>query len=68
MTTTLVLALPDFSQPFTIECDASNIGIGAVLLQNNKPITFFSRAMAMRHRHLLAYEKELIGLVKAIKH
>ncbi|KAF2288863.1 hypothetical protein GH714_019917 [Hevea brasiliensis] len=43
-------------------------GIGAVLLQNNKPVAFFSRAMAVRHISLPAYEKELIGLVKAIRH
>ena len=34
MTTTHVLALPDISQPFVIECDASDLGIGVVLLHN----------------------------------
>lgn len=68
MTTTPVLAFLDFSQPFVIECDASDLGIGAVLLQNKRPIAFFSRVLARRHQPLPAYEKELIGLVKAIRH
>ena len=34
MITTHVLALPDISQPFVIECDASDLGIGVVLLHN----------------------------------
>ncbi|XP_058008100.1 uncharacterized protein LOC131182808 [Hevea brasiliensis] len=68
LTSTPILVLPNFDLLFVIECDASDTGIGAVLLQNNKPVAFFSRAMAVRHISLPAYEKELIGLVKAIRH
>ncbi|KAF2309076.1 hypothetical protein GH714_000340 [Hevea brasiliensis] len=43
-------------------------GIGAVLLQHNRPVAYFSRSLAARHQNLPAYERELIGLVKALKH
>ena len=34
LTTTLILVLPDFSQPFKLHCDALKVGIGAILSQN----------------------------------
>ncbi|KAL4366769.1 hypothetical protein GQ457_05G003480 [Hibiscus cannabinus] len=63
-----VLKLPNFQEEFVIECDASGSGFGAVLQQKGHPIAFFSRKIAERHFKLAAYERELIGLAKAVTH
>jgi hypothetical protein len=61
-----LLHMPDFSKRFIVDCDASGTGFGTVLHQGDGAIAFFSRAVAPHHQKLPAYERELIGLVKAV--
>lgn len=68
LVSTPVLHLLDFTKPFTVDCDASGAGFGAVLHQVGGPIAFFSRAVAPHDVKLAAYERELIGLVKTVRH
>jgi len=60
--------MPDFDAPFVVDCDASGAGFGAVLHQGAGPLAYFSRPFAARHLKLAAYERELIGLVQAVRH
>ena len=62
-----VLALPNFSQPFVLETDASGKGIGAVLMQQGRPIAYYSSALCPRNAALSTYEKEALAILEALK-
>jgi hypothetical protein len=41
-----LLQLPDFGKTFELKCDASGIGIGGVILQEGKPVAYFSEKLS----------------------
>ena len=65
MTTTSVLALPDFSRPFIIEADASGVGIGAILMQDGRPLAYTSKALSPSDQNMSTYDKEMLAIVRA---
>ena len=67
MTSVPVLALPDFSQPFILETDALGTSLGAVLMQNHRPITYYSQVLSSRNGMKSVYERELMDIVLVIQ-
>lgn len=62
-----VLAVPDFTQQFCLETNASKDGVGAVLLQNGHPLAFISKPLGVRNQALSTYEKEYLAILLAIE-
>jgi hypothetical protein len=61
------MALPNFSIPFVLETDACGNGIGAVLMQQGKPIAYFSRTLGIRNAAMSTYDKEALAILEALK-
>ncbi|WVZ64454.1 hypothetical protein U9M48_013963 [Paspalum notatum var. saurae] len=67
LTHTPLLQLLDFGKIFELECDASGIGIGGVLLQEDKPVAYFSEKLNGPSLNYSTYDKELYALVRVLK-
>ena len=63
----IILNQPNFEEGFELTTDASNSAIGAVLSQNNKPITFISRGLSVTEEGYATNEKELLAIVWSLK-
>jgi hypothetical protein len=62
-----VLGILDFTKTFHIETDASGYGVGAILLQDDHPLAFISKALAPRNQGMSAYEKGHLAIIMAVE-
>src|SRR5712672_3412896 len=76
-----VLAQPNYNKPFVVHTNASAYGVGAILLQEGEippnvktskpllhPIAYYSATFIQAERNYDIYERELLAVVKALKH
>jgi hypothetical protein len=62
-----VLILPNFYLPFTLEVDAFGTAIGAILMQQGRPIAYLTQALGPKTAAQSTYHKEALAILQALK-
>jgi len=67
LTTTPILILPKSDEPFVVYCDASKLGLGGVLMQDNKVVAYASRQLRIHEHNYPTHDLELAAVVFVLK-
>ena len=62
-----ILATPDFTKTFIVECDALGNGIGVFMMQKGRPISFEIQPIKGKDLLKPIYEKEMLAILHALK-
>src|SRR6202008_1707798 len=73
LTTSPVLALPDYDRPFTLITDASDYATGAIWEQKDARgrthlVAYYSKSLQPAKRNYEIHDKELLAIIHALKH
>ena len=67
LTTAPVLVMPDVTKSFDVYCDASRLGLGCVLMQEGKVVSYLSRQLRPHEENYPTHDLELAAVVFALK-
>jgi len=67
LTSAPVLKIPDRQKPFTVICDASLYGVGAILTQDGRPCAYMSKKFTKEQIGYDTYEQELTAVIEALE-
>jgi hypothetical protein len=62
-----ILTMPDITKSFDVYCDASNLGLGSVLMQDGKVITYLSHQLRLHELNYPTHDLELAAVVHTLK-
>jgi hypothetical protein len=67
ITNYVMLAFPDFNKPFEINTDASDFQLGAVIMQERRPVAFYSRKLNPALQNYTTGKREMISIVETLR-
>ncbi|MGH7955257.1 MAG: reverse transcriptase/ribonuclease H family protein, partial [Gloeomargaritales cyanobacterium] len=63
----VLLSYPDFTKPFKVYTDASDDQLGAVIIQDKKPLALYSRKLNSAQKRYTTTERELLSIVETLR-